>query len=80
MSFLLTKEQIRALYDVNGKGEVVAYGRNVTNIVKNPARRKLTLDDFGSNAYDEHYDRLWKTPSKPAQREVVVESEVQEIF
>jgi hypothetical protein len=73
----LTKSDILKLYGVKSNEDLVVFGRNVTNIVKNPARRKLTLDDYGSAEYNEHYDRIRKTPSKPVAP--VIESEVKEI-
>lgn len=81
MSQILSKEQIRALYGFKANEEVVAFGARIkrTNPGRTNRRRKLEDMDFGSAEYNAEYDRLLKTPSKPAKLEVVVESDVQEI-
>jgi hypothetical protein len=80
MSVLLTKEQIRSLYGIIGKGEVVAYGRAIKHIAPDASHRKIKLADlkFGSPEYNALHDRLMRMKTKPAAQ--VVESEVSEIF
>ena len=78
MSQFLTRQQIAVLYGLpEDTKEVYAHGARIKHSVPGARRRKVTLDDFGSKAHDEHYDRLMKTPGKPAVQ--VIESEVTEI-
>jgi hypothetical protein len=73
MSVSLSKEQIRALYGVTGKGEVVAYGRAIPTGIKRSGARRVQVE------YDAFGRKIFKTPpSKPTAQ--VVESQVTEIF
>jgi hypothetical protein len=79
MATILTRQQIAVLYGLPADTkEVYAFGAHIKHTVPGAKRRKFTLDDYGTPEFDAYYDRLWKTPGKPAVQ--VIESEVQEIL
>jgi hypothetical protein len=81
MATILTRQQIAVLYGLPADTkEVYAFGARIKHSVPGAKRRRFTLDDYGTPEAEAYFDRLLKTPPKPAQREVVVESEVQEIL
>ena len=78
MSTILSKSDILKLYRAKSYEDLVVFGRAIKHTVPVAKLRKLTIDDIGSKAHDAEYNRLMKTPSKPAAQ--VIESQVNEIF
>jgi hypothetical protein len=79
MATILTRQQIAILYGLPADTkEVYAHGARIKHTVPGAKRRKLEDMEFGSAEYNAEYDRLLKTPSKPAVQ--VIESQVTEIL
>jgi hypothetical protein len=77
------RAQIRAMYGsaahVDESGRVLIHGRSIK---QEPAKKKakrpaLSIDDFGSKAYDEQFDAMTRRKSAPT--EIQLTSEVTEL-